>query len=128
MSLKKYAILFSALMLVIGSSATSAVLVPAPTGTVEIPAMDMLVNFNYTTMSTVTDNPDGVSKNFDGNDTNSIWIYDWNFDADADPFIDAMLTFQNLTGVTQSFVVALNLPASPPFSPGLKRDAWLQLL
>lgn len=106
-----------------GASALASHISIDLTGTVDAVGMTTQ-NFNYTNMSTVTDNPDGTSQNFMGSQVNSIWDYDWNIDADADPFVGAMLTFTNLSTITQTFNVTLNLPISPSFSPGLKSGSF----
>ncbi len=69
-------------------------------------------------MSSVTVN--GTVASYMGSDLTPVWDFSWNMTADADPFIDGIFSFTNLTGATQTFNVSLNLPVSPAFSPGLK--------
>jgi len=107
-------------LLLLAGPAEAVVVTAEVDGSVEVVGM-MTKNFNYPAMSTtVMPNPDGKSTNLMGSDTTPVWDYSWMIVANPDPFIDSVLTFTNLTGVTQTFNVTLNLPVTPPFSPGLK--------
>ncbi len=108
------------LLLSSGPAQANVVLVPDLGGTIEVVGMTT-VNFDYPLMSTtVMSNPDGKSTNLAGEHVSAIWDYSWMIVANPDPFIDAVLTFTNLTSTTQTFNVSLNLPVAPPFSPGFK--------
>lgn len=63
----------------------------------------------------------GTVTTYMGSDTSSpMWDFDWNIQADADPFIDASLSFTNTTSSTKTFNVSFNLPVSPAFAPAYK--------
>ncbi|MGD8630785.1 MAG: VPLPA-CTERM sorting domain-containing protein [Gammaproteobacteria bacterium] len=121
---RAYAVLgVSLIFLMHSASAIASHLSLDLTGSVEVVDMTHM-DFNYTSLSTVSDNPDGSSLNFMGSQTSAIWDYEWDIDADADPFIGAMLTFTNLTSSTKTFNVTLNAPVSPAFSPALKSGSF----
>ncbi len=98
---------------------TQAAVISAPdvTGSVDVVGM-MAKDFNFTAMSEVTIT--GTVASYMGGDLTPVWDFGWNMTADADPFIDGIFSFTNLTGATQTFNVLLNLPVFPAFSPGLK--------
>lgn len=93
---------------------------PDLTASVMVEGMASATTFDMVQDSTTVDTS-GTITTFMGEDTSSsMWDFGWNVMADADPFIDATLTFINNTSVTKTFNVSFNLPVSPAFAPGYK--------
>lgn len=63
-----------------------------------------------------TDNGDGTY-NYYGSTSNANWDFSWDVTVDPDPFVSAFFGIKNNTGITQTFVLNVNLPIAPPL-PG----------
>lgn len=65
-----------------------------------------------------TENPDGTF-NYQGEytDPTGMWSMSWDVDADADPFLNAVLGITNIAPTTQTYNMLVVLPIAPPITP-----------
>lgn len=69
-------------------------------------------SFDMTELGSQTDLGSGTYS-FTGNSPQAAWIFAWDLQANADPFISGNLSFTNTTSSTQTFNVVLTLPIAP---------------